>query len=339
MIEKELERIVREEREKGTSREYIVNLLKEYLQVYFLYFVYTSPDYKRLIFTGGTCLRHFYGLERLSVDLDFDYLTKPDVGTMLERIKRFFRQRYKYEALQGSIKQKEDQLLFKFPVLRKLNLAERDASDLLYVKIDLAVNASPSVHPVKTAKNVHGFNFVATHYDLPDLMAGKLHAILTRRYLRGKENRGAVKGRDYFDLLWFVKQGVKPNLRRLSDLLSEEVTMARVERRCDEKVAQFAGQHRGDFRSDVLPIVMNPDLIAEYIDNYQEEYCRWKGRSFSTMLRLELKCEGCQKVFDAGISVEEEAFATMVLSRNSHSCPHCGHRNIVEKKDYIVVRG
>lgn len=281
MIEKELEKIVREERVKGSSKEYIQNLLKEYLQVYLLYFVYTSPDYKNLIFTGGTCLRHFYGLERLSVDLDFDYIKKPDVKKILAQINQFFNQRYKYSHLQ-SLKQGENQILLKFPVLRKLNLAESHESDFLYVKIDLAENASSSFNAVKTSKSVYGFNFVARHYDLPDLMAGKLHTILTRRHLKGKENRQSIKGRDYFDLLWFVKKGVRPNIQRLSEMLAEPLTMAEVERRCDEKVAQFADKHKGDFQSDILPLIMNPDVIEDYVDNYQAEYLRYKSEVFKS---------------------------------------------------------
>ncbi|MBI3541008.1 MAG: hypothetical protein HY073_02585 [Deltaproteobacteria bacterium] len=56
--------------------------------------------------------------------------------------------------------------------------------------------------------------------------------------------------------------------------------MADVEKRCDEKVVQFVGKHKGDFRADVLPLMMNPDFMEDYIDNYQEEYLREKHRSF-----------------------------------------------------------
>ncbi|MBU4396915.1 hypothetical protein KKC08_02015, partial [Patescibacteria group bacterium] len=63
MIIKELEKIVQEEKAKGSLGLYIRNLLKEYLQIYILYYVYISREYqKNLIFTGGTCLRHFYNL-------------------------------------------------------------------------------------------------------------------------------------------------------------------------------------------------------------------------------------------------------------------------------------
>lgn len=337
MIEKELEKRVWEENNKNSSREYTQNILKEYLQAYLLYFVYTSPLYKSLIFTGGTCLRHFYGLERLSVDLDFDYEIKPNAREMLDEIYSFFHQRYKYTLLSGSIKQKGSQILLKFPVLHALGLAEKHESDLLYVKVDLSGNPSSSYNDVKTSKNIYGLNFVARHYDLPDLMAGKLHAVLTRRYLRGKDDRHGIKGRDYFDLLWFVKKGVRPNLQRLSNMLSEKLSMAELEKRCDEKVGQFVSRHKGDFRSDILPLVAHPDAIKDSIDNYEDEYRRWKGHSFSTTIRLEVKCLKCQKAFPSGISVTEETLETMNLSGNVHKCPHCGYLNKMDQKGYIFI--
>ena len=58
-----------------TNRTYLRNLLKEELQVFVLYFIYTGK-HKDLIFTGGTCLRKFYNLPRLSEDLDFDIKDK-----------------------------------------------------------------------------------------------------------------------------------------------------------------------------------------------------------------------------------------------------------------------
>ena len=47
------------------------NLLKEYLQVVVLDYLYSHPDYSELVFYGGSCLAHCFGLKRLSEDLDF----------------------------------------------------------------------------------------------------------------------------------------------------------------------------------------------------------------------------------------------------------------------------
>ena len=224
MIYQEVEKIVQRERLKKTHLPYIRSLLKEYLQVYVLYFVYTSKNYsKNLVFTGGTCLRHFYNLERLSDDVDFDYLREFESKKLLDDLKDFFIKRQKYKEVQISLKQRGKQILLKFPVLCQLGLSQADQNNLLYVKVDLSKNPSKHYSIITTSKSKYGFNFAARHYDLPDLMAGKIHAILERKHLKGKEERVSVKGRDYFDLLWFVKKSVKPNIKRLSALLGKTV--------------------------------------------------------------------------------------------------------------------
>lgn len=338
MILKELENLVRAGREKGLAGAYITNSLKEYLQIYILFFVYTSPAYmKNLIFTGGTCLRHFFGLERLSVDLDFDLIDSIDPEKMNNDVKTFFGKRYKYDEMESSIKQDGGQILFKFPVLKKLGLAQGSESDLLYVKVDLSKLPSQNYVAEITSKTKYGFNFVARHYDLPSLVAGKLHAVLTREYLRGKDDRKSIKGRDYFDLLWFVKNGVKPNLERLSDMLGYKIDPVGLETKIDEKVEVFLKKHKGDFESDIVPLIENPEIIKTFVDNYRDEYLRYKALSFSSNLKLDVRCARCGKIFSSGIVMPKESFESVNLSENTHKCPFCGHMNKVGKKGYVVL--
>ncbi len=279
MIVRELKRILDEERSRNSLNSYIRNTLKEYLQAYVLYFVYTHSTFRQnLIFTGGTCLRHFYGLERLSEDLDFDCITECSAAKFLADVISFFTTKYKYTYISGAIKQGGKQVLLKFPVLRELGLASTSDSDLIYVKVDLSLMPSKNGVILATSKNSFGMNYAARHYDLPSLMAGKLHAILTRRYLRG--TRESVKGRDYFDLLWFVKKGVRPNIVRLSDMLERTATLIGVGAEVDAKVAVFVQKHHGDFESDLTPLVRDPDFIKIYIENYEEEYSRFRNQSF-----------------------------------------------------------
>lgn len=279
MIEKELEKIAYDR--KTMPGGYILNALKEYLQVYLLYFTYTSPQYRQnLIFTGGTCLRHFYGLERLSEDVDFDVVKEFPPEDLVADLKRFFVSKYQYRDAEIALKQKGQQVLLKFPVLKKLGLASGSESDLLYVKMDLSEIPSKNYSAVVSSKSAFGMNFAARHYDLPSLMAGKLHAILTRKHLKGSANRAVVKGRDYFDLLWFIKKGVRPDILRLSDMLGEKVDLKTVETRVDEKVATFMKKHRGDYRADMAPLLADPGMLEMMIDNYESEYLRSKAKCF-----------------------------------------------------------
>lgn len=336
MIAKELEKIVVEEKERGMSDAYIRNSLKEYLQVYVLYYIYTSKAYRNLIFTGGTCLRHFYDLNRLSEDLDFDYNEKPNIQQLQDDLINFFAVRYKYSNLTASLKQREDQILLKFPVLKKLGLALANESDLLFVKIDLSKNPSQNYILNTSSKSKYGHNFVAKHYDLPSLMAGKLHAILTRRYFKGKNNRLSIKGRDFFDLLWFVKSAVKPNIGRLSEMLDESVTISEIEKRCDERVDEMISKHKADFESDMLPLISQPEIIETYVDNYRDEYLRNKAKSFKSIFELKLLCKKCRKEFNTGISTDRGNFDNLIFSGNVHRCPFCSFENKATKEDYIV---
>ncbi|MBI1871421.1 MAG: nucleotidyl transferase AbiEii/AbiGii toxin family protein [Chlamydiae bacterium] len=281
MIIKELEKIVREEQEKGMLNSYIRNVLKEYLQVYILYFIYTSKEYsKKMIFTGGTCLRHFFDLARLSEDIDFDYLHEFEIDQLRKDIESFFIHKYQYREVQSALKQKGQQVLIKLPVLKKLGLSKEGESEFLHVKLDILKNPSRTYSLETTSKSIYGFNYAAKHYSLPDLMAGKIHAILTRSLLKGKENKATVKGRDYYDLLWFLKKGIKPSLKRLSEMLNQKITKERVEKELDDKVQLFTSKYKDDFLSDMTPLISNPDFIPLYIKNYEREYLRYKQQSF-----------------------------------------------------------
>lgn len=279
MIYKELEKILIEERAKGSLDSYILNLLKEYLQVYVLYFIYTNSKYnKNLIFTGGTCLRHFYNLPRLSEDIDFDFQESFNPQTLLSDLEGYFKKKYKFNEIKLAIKQRGNQILLKFPVLHKLGLAKDNESNLLYVKLDFLKNPSKYFDLQTTSKSIYGFNFVAKHYDLPSLMSGKIHAILIRKKFQGPDNIEIIKGRDFFDLLWFLKNSVKPNLKRLSEMLNTNVSIDFVEKQLDLKVKELITKHKSHFKSDLIPLMSNPDFIKIYIDNYYEEYSRFKNR-------------------------------------------------------------
>lgn len=339
MIVKEMENLIKEEKKLGTHDSFIRNILKEYLQVHLLYYLYTSSAYKQnLIFTGGTCLRHFYGLERLSEDIDFDVIARFSATHLMRDLKLFFATRYHYSDLSIFSKQKDQQILLKFPVLKKLGLARRNESDLLYIKIDISPILSDHYTAVVTSKNGFGLNYAARHYDLPSLMAGKLHAILLRRYKKGKENRDTTKGRDYFDLLWFVKNGVKPNLARLSDMLSEKITLPILEKRIDEKVNRFITHYKSDYTADMSPLIRNPEIITTYTDHYQEEYLRFKSQSFSERIRLFVTCQNCMKEFSSGISINQSVFESAMLQNSSHRCPFCRHINTITDKRMYVPR-
>lgn len=192
------------------------NLIKEYFQVLILDFIYTHPKYSNLIFYGGSCLAHYFNLPRLSEDLDFVDAKKNIILTELDNdLKKFIK---KEIGLNFSTKVQKFRIYLKFSILRELGLASRSESDILLLKIeifsgfDFCRNYKTEIRPLfKFNRSILGKTF-----DLETLMATKINAILFRKWEK-TDKKGKilarVKGRDYFDLMWYLEKGIKPNFQ------------------------------------------------------------------------------------------------------------------------------
>lgn len=273
MIIEELKNIVFKAKQSNLSSLYIKSLLKEYLQVYVLNFIYLNSIYgKQFIFTGGTCLRHCYDLARLSEDLDFDIEKEINVEKFKADLEKYFKIEYLYKDAITSILQRGKQVLLKFPVLYELNLANQSESNFLYVKIDLSIIESKNYEVITTLKNLYHFNYIVSHYDLPSLMASKIVTVLTRNRLIGKENLEIIKGRDYFDLLWFLEKRINPNLDRVNDLLKKNYSISEILKLIDKKVEKAVTSQRQYFKQDLNAFINNPQILDKYIESYKQNY-------------------------------------------------------------------
>ena len=273
MIIEELKSLINISSVQNKSNLYIRSLLKEFLQVYVLNYIYLNPNYnKNFLFTGGTCLRHCFGLNRLSEDLDFDLKNEIDANNLKSSIEAYFKTEFMYDGLQVSILQKGRQLLLKFPVLKELKLATESESDLLYIKLDMSLMASKIYNQNSTLKSINNFNYLVTHYDLPTLFASKIVTILTRQRFLGKENINVIKGRDYFDLLWFLDKKVIPNLDRINDLIKSSYTITDMVDLVDEKVKIATTISQQYFKQDLLPFIDNHLILDGYIENFAKNY-------------------------------------------------------------------
>lgn len=273
MIVEELKSLINKQNIQTRSSLYVRSLLKEFLQVYVLNFIYLSPQYNKIfLFTGGTCLRHCFGLNRLSEDLDFDLKQNIDVIELKNAIEKYFKTEFMYDDLSVSILQKGKQLLLKFPVLKALGLANKSESDWLYVKMDLSPLMSKIYSENTTLKTINNFNYLVTHFDLSTLMASKIVTILTRQRFLGKENVNVIKGRDYFDLLWFLEKKVVPNLERINDLMKTNYSIIQVMELVNGQVKLATTTSKQFFKQDLLPFIDNPLLLDGYIENFEKNY-------------------------------------------------------------------
>ena len=88
----------------------------------------------------------------------------------------------------------------------------------------------------------------------------------------GKENIKIVKGRDYFDLLWFLEKKVIPNMSRLNDLLTATYSIKQLFENIDQKVIEATTINRLYFKQDLIPFIDNPQILDGYLENYKNNY-------------------------------------------------------------------
>jgi len=207
------------------EKAYIRNLLKESLQFYILNFVYSSPAWKNLIFTGGTCLRRCYGSPRLSEDIDLNIEEKKfDFDAFINDINAYFSKKLQFRELNINFRPKNQILFLKFPVLSQLGFAAPSESNVLFVRVDFSLNLSKIFKTETNLISGPDFSFLVRNYDLPTLFANKIVAFLEREFKKGKLQKEPFKGRDVFDLAWFIQKSregggkLRPNFARIKDL-------------------------------------------------------------------------------------------------------------------------
>lgn len=206
------ELIAEAKRQKRVSENDILNIIREYLQIMILKAIYQSKYGKGLSFIGGTCLRICYDLKRYSEDLDFAIdrsVPKYSFLELNELIKSFL----KNTGFEVETNVSEDKIVQKSFIKVGKVLHFFGVSPLktqkLHVKLEIDTNPVPvNPHEMETFF-VTKFNeiFPILKHTEETLFAGKICAVL---------NRGYTKGRDFYDLIWYLKRGTKMNLNYLN---------------------------------------------------------------------------------------------------------------------------
>jgi hypothetical protein len=244
------------------------NLIKEYLQILVLNFIYSDPKYSQLTFYGGSCLAHCFDLPRLSEDLDFVDLNKNiKIKKLAEDLETFFQ---KNTDLKIKTKTQRFRIYLKFPILQELKLAvkTKDESNFLFLKIeifdkfDFCKNYKTEIIPLfKFNKSI-----LIKTFDLSTLMATKLRAILYRKWKKtDKINKIFIKakGRDYFDLMWYLQKNIEPSVKCFGKIKNKEELkkeLLKIIDRLDAKSIQF----------DLESFIENKNFLKNLSKNIKE---------------------------------------------------------------------
>lgn len=193
--------------------------LKEILQEVALYALWRGGFFEIAAFQGGTSLRILHGLPRFSEDLDF-ILLKPDPAFQwshyfesLTEVLQQFGVRCELTDRSHMDKAVRQAMLKDNSIGRQLDLSFYDANNPRKLKVKFEIDTHP---PAGTGTSWHYLDFPVDFevcaQDLPSNYALKLHALLCRPYL---------KGRDWFDFSWYCKQKTQPNLPHLAHALNQ----------------------------------------------------------------------------------------------------------------------
>lgn len=183
------------------------NALKEITQEICLYALSKSGFFDHALFQGGTCLRIVHQLDRFSEDLDFT-LRKPgtiDLAPYLEKTSTFMKA-YGFDMEVGGEDKADKFVQTRFlkddSIKRIVTLKHlRDQRKKINIKVELDTN--PPLHAGEEMKFVDfPTDYSILCHDVPTLMSGKIHALLCRQY---------VKGRDWYDFAWYISQREEPN--------------------------------------------------------------------------------------------------------------------------------
>lgn len=192
-----------------------LNKLREYLQALVLRSLHESEAFRSLAFVGGTALRFLHNLPRFSEDLDFS-LVSPDGyagAAWMAKIKRDL----SLAGFNAHVTWNDRKVVHAAWIRLEGLMSEAQLSGMpdekLAIKLEVDTHPPPGAHCERQVVSRY-VTFLIQYHDLPSLLAGKLHAVLTRKY---------AKGRDWYDLLWYLSQRppVAPNALQLQKALDQ----------------------------------------------------------------------------------------------------------------------
>ena len=195
------------------DRETKIHITREYLQLLILKILYDRGYYKNIAFVGGTALRFLYGLRRFSEDLDFSVITKQgyNFDTLLKQIAYDSEKSGLSLDIKKQVEPPIQSAMFRFKdILFQLGLSNIK-SEKLSIKLEIDANPPKGWKTVTILVSKH-FVFTVTTFDIPSLYALKLHACFYRKY---------TKGRDFYDLLWYLGKKDVPNFKLLNNAIEQ----------------------------------------------------------------------------------------------------------------------
>jgi predicted nucleotidyltransferase component of viral defense system len=243
--------------------------MHEVMQQITLAGLYKAGFFEKAAFYGGTCLRIFYGLQRFSEDMDFSLL-QADENFRLENYFDAIIAEFQSLGREITITRKEKKMqtnvesAFLKDNTEIYNLAFTTEKN---VKIKIEVDTQPPAGFGTEHKLLMlPFSFMVRCYTLPDLYAGKMHALLFRAW------KSRVKGRDWYDFEWYVRNNIaldfthlQQRTEQINSIKNEDFTPDIFKNLLREKILKT---DINLVKNDVRPFIKNPAEMDIWSTDY-----------------------------------------------------------------------
>jgi predicted nucleotidyltransferase component of viral defense system len=261
------------ERYERKRAEDDVKALREILQEIALLGLWRSRFFEKAAFYGGTALRILHGMDRYSEDLDFSLL-KPSARFDLLRYCKALENEIRSFGFEVTVsgKTKSDRsaiqsAFLKADTLKHLLVINTNDSlirsiphgQALKIKIEVDTDPPPGFD-TETRFLLQPISFSVRAFSLPDMFAGKMHAVLCRAW------KSRVKGRDWYDLVWYVANHPKLHLKHLEQRMIQSGHLENAQRLTPDKLLDITETvikklDVNQARREVEPFVKDPETM------------------------------------------------------------------------------
>ena len=242
------------------------NAIFEVNQQIILAGLYAGGFFESAAFYGGTCLRIFHGLQRFSEDMDFSLLA-PDENFDFSKYFQPIVDAFALVGREVEITKKDKKSFGKVEsafLKDNTNVYDVTFQTEKSIKIKIEVDTNPPLNFTTEQKLLlQPHSFMTRCFTLPDLFAGKMHALVYRAW----KNR--VKGRDWYDFEWYVRNGIALDFAHLAERCKqfngEDITPTSFKEKLIERLSTADIKQ---VKEDVLPFVRNPKELDIWSNDY-----------------------------------------------------------------------
>lgn len=242
------------------------NAMYEVTQQIALSGLYRGGFFEKAAFYGGTCLRILHGLNRYSEDMDFSLLNKDDSFNIEEYFPAIINE-FKSLGRDIAITKKDKKSFGKVESAFLKDTTE--VYDLTFqteksLKVKIEVDTMPPLKFETEQKLLlQPFSFMVRCFTLPDLFAGKLHALVFRNW----KNR--IKGRDWYDFEWYIRNGVSLDFVHLQERIREFNGLDMNYKQFQEILREKISNTNIDMvKADVEPFILNKKELEIWSNEY-----------------------------------------------------------------------